>query len=247
MRKITIKLYVAITLIMFAGILNAEDGSEGSPFTNIGHAHFVPEPGTYHFNIGGNTFSSHVDKDGWVLMAAANKVTDTSSSYSEVDSITLNSDQILSKNIRTGIAGITELRISASEGPNLPLDVTSTSQTIIGNFYNDQTLSKEDTDRGSKWTGQGTGRMTFTCSSSVGQLQKNIYHACGNGNGLHWIPASGHEDIKWQSPINNLSLWARGEAVEPPSSSILMWVFIVLGLVIIGVAAFLFIKQKGQS
>ena len=94
MRKITIKLYITIILTIFSGILNAEDGSKGSPFTNIGHAHFVPEPGTYHFNIGGNTFSSHVDKDGWFLIAAANKstVTSSSSGYEGVSAVTLNSD-----------------------------------------------------------------------------------------------------------------------------------------------------------
>ena len=160
--------------------------------------------------------------------------------------MTFNSDQIFPKNIRTGISGITELRINATDGPNLPLDVTTNSQTIVDNFYSDKTLSKGDPDKGSKWVGQGIERMKFSCPSSEGTLDSNIYHACGNGNGLHWIHANGHEDIKWQSPSNDLRLWVRGVAVEPSSSGILMWILIILGLAIIGAGAFVFIKQKGK-
>ena len=248
MRKITIKLYITIILTIFSGILNAEDGSKGSPFTNIGHAHFVPEPGTYHFNIGGNTFSSHVDKDGWVLVAAANKGTRGAGNYREVNAITLNSDQVLSKDIRTGIAGITELRIHATQGPASPFDVTTGSKAIIDNFYSNKTLSKGDPDKGSKWTGTNAAlRMKFVCPPLEAALNANIYHACGNAQGLHWIPKLGQERINFSpsSNINDLNLWARGEPVEPPSSSVfLMSVFIVLGLAFIGTAVFMFIKQK---
>ena len=251
MSKIIVKLCIATALFTFASILNAEDGSEGSPFSNIGHAHYVPEPGVYHFKIGegGTPFSSYVDKDGWVLVAAANKDTATRKEYSEVNAIKLDSDQILSKDIRAGIAGITELRMSATQGPATPFDVTTAEKLAIDNFYADKTLSKGDlaVNKGSKWAGTGTERTKFVCNSVSGVLKKNIYHACGNGQGLHWNPVNGQERIDYSpgNNINDLRLWVRGAAVEPPSGGMLMWVLLILGLV--AVVVVVVVMKKGKS
>merc|ERR1712176_20896 len=72
------------------------------------------------------------------------------------------------------------------------------------------------------WTGnaQRLGWMTWTCNNGVTDYSKGlIYHACGNGNGLHMQSNSGA--CGWNNNYNKLpSVWIQ---TPPPSKDPSRW------------------------
>jgi len=95
------------------------DGTAGNPFTDLYSAHIASQEGgftagTYNFDIGGNTFSSYMDTDGYVAVASAdNTETNDAAGYTEVTALTLNSDDILDRAILAAV-NPDELRISVT-------------------------------------------------------------------------------------------------------------------------------------
>jgi predicted outer membrane repeat protein len=54
--------------------------------------------------------------------------------------------------------------------------------------------------------------MTSTCVSSGGHnrpMTNSIYHACGNGSGMHWQPQDNSEKVSFANANTNINLWVR--------------------------------------
>lgn len=210
------KLFIFIITFQSSILLFSQTGTEGDPYISLGQAWFVPSNGIYHFNIGGTTFSTYVESgNGWILMASGNSST-TESSYGTSTTLTLQSDSILPSSIYTS-ALITDVRMNATSGPNIPFDVQSSNATVLGNLQNDRTLSvgtnKID------WTGTGTGRLKRNCASGSASLSLRIYHACGNIGNMHWQVGdnNSHEKIVLSNGTkNDLNLWIRATPVSLP-------------------------------
>lgn len=203
MKKIYLLLFGLIHHVGFG-----QTGTLADPYTQLAHAWWASSSGTYYFNIGGTAFSTYVEAStGWVLIASSNAATTGATNYAAVTALTLQSDNILPASIYAS-ASITEVRINATSGPALPFDVKSSSSSVLTNLRNDVTLSVS-TNSGD-WSGTGTSRLSQSCAVSSVTLRSSIYHACGNGTGLHWMSSSNYEHIEFSNASrNDLNLWVR--------------------------------------
>ncbi len=205
-----------LVLSSFLTPVFGQDGSPGSPYTDLGQAWHVPSDGVYHFDISGNTFSTYVETGtGWILIASGSAAT-TESFYTTTTALTLQSDAILPATIYASVL-ITGVRMNATSGPSTPFDVQSSNATVLSNLQNDRTLSV-GTNSGN-WTGTGTARLARSCASNNNSLSTHIYHSCGNNGNLHWQVGqiNTHEKIvESNSSKNDLNLWVRAEPVELP-------------------------------
>jgi hypothetical protein len=194
----------------------AQSGTLSDPYTALGQAWHVPASGTYYFSIGATTFSTYVESgSGWILAASGSGATDESA-YPVTTTLSLQSDEILPAAVYTS-ALVTAVRMNASAGPDLPLDVQSTDAVVLSNLQNDRTLS--DNSNSTAWSGTGTTFLSRSCNSVVGSLSSRIYHACGNFNGFHWIVFDGatYERVKLSGTgKNDLNLWIRADLVALP-------------------------------
>lgn len=215
-KKINIKLLMLLIALHSAIHLFGQTGTSGDPYTSLGQAWHVPSSGIYHFNIAGTIFSTYVESgNGWVLAASGSSST-TESSYATASTLTLQSDAILPSSIYTSVL-ITDVRMNATSGPNIPFDVQSSNPTVLGNLQNDRTLSF-GTNSGN-WTGTGTARLARSCASRNASLSSKIYHACGNAGNMHWQVGQNndHEKLSLTSGSkNDLNLWIKAASVALP-------------------------------
>ena len=206
-----------VLFLLLAPLCNmAQSGTLNDPFTALGQAWNVPASGVYYFSTGATTFSTYVESgSGWILVASGNRSTDETI-YPFTTNLTLQSDKILPATVYTS-ALVTAVRINATGGQNLPFDVQSTNSVVLDNLRNDRNLSYNSNY--TAWTGSGTAFLLRGCPSRNGTLNGQIYHACGNGNGFHWMVsvATTHERISLSSTEkNDLNLWIRADIVALP-------------------------------
>lgn len=205
-------IWMALAL-MFQLKATGQTGDSGSPFTELGHAWYVPTSGIYYFNVGGTAFSTYVEAgSGWILTISGSGAT-SESSYPTTTSLTLQSDRILPVAVYTS-TDVKAVRINATSGPAIPFDVMTGHAGVLANLQSNITLSHNN--NGSMWTGSGTAHMSkILCGESV-SLSSFIYHACNNQDGLHWAMSSNIEKVDYTSSgENDLNLWIRADPVEP--------------------------------
>jgi len=209
MREIHMLFLFTMPLAIFG-----QSGTSGDPFTALGNAHNVPSSGIYYFNVGGNSFSTYVEAgSGWILIASGSSAT-TESSYTYSTSLTLQSDDILPAAVYNTSSLVTGVRMTATSGPNTPLDVVSVNSTVLDNLKNNRTLSVNTNY--TSWTGTGTARLQRSCSSNNSSLQTRIYHACGVNTNMHWQVGQNtdHERVNLSAASkNDLNLWVKAEPV----------------------------------
>lgn len=189
------------------------DGSSGSPFISLQNARDrVTVAGKYYFLVGGVSFNTIVDANGYVLVASANGST-APATYSAVTSLALQSDKVLSTPSLAGL-DVVEVRMNVDGGANAGFNVTTTNGTVISQLKAGKQFPNED-DFGNVmvWSGS-TSYLYSSCTSSYAStpLTQGIYHACGNGNGMHWLPNGGHEKVDYAQANTNLNLWVRGSS-----------------------------------
>ncbi len=216
MKRITKICLASMILLQISFCTFCQTGTSEDPYISLGQAWHVPSSGIYHFDIEGTTFSSYVEaENGWILMASGSGAT-AEASYNTTASLTLQSDAILSSAIYTSVL-ITDVRINATSGPGIPLDVQSSDADVLANLQNDRTLSVGTNS--DDWTGTNTARLAKICGSVNGSLSTRIYHGCGLTGNMHWIVGqnSDHEKVIFsESSKNDLNLWIRAEAVPLP-------------------------------
>jgi len=182
------KSFFLIVLILNCFRLVAQDGTVGDPFTTLGQALTVPSAGTYFFDLGGTTFDTHVDADGYVLVAidfgngTGNLPTGTS--------LDLTARGILNASTLSSIVSHTEVRISASSGN---VDATTTNSTLLGRISSNNSLHSGLADNAinDTWTGTGATNLTNNAASNSttsNNLRTKIFHPRGNSSAFHWQP-----------------------------------------------------------
>ncbi|REC48658.1 hypothetical protein DRF62_19755 [Chryseobacterium piscium] len=199
-------------------------GYPSQPFTSLEQARAnVKTAGVYYFNLSGNTFSTYVDANGYVLIGvdysdSGNVSLPTSSALGLVKAT--NGRGLLSTAALTGLGTIERIRISSNSTSAGGLDITSADATLIARIKANQTLHKGlvDNTLNSTWTGTNAGFLTgASCNAASGTtLNVNIVHTCGNTTGMHWIPSLNNQRISYtagQIPAANyFALWVRGNA-----------------------------------
>lgn len=203
-----------LVLLTWAFHSLAQTGTVGSPFTSLDQATAVTVAGTYFFDLGGNTFDTHVDANGYVQIAI--DFGNGAGNLPQQTSLNTSTRGILTPARLAALSGIREVRISSSVGN---FDVVTANATIISRVQNNITLHQGSADNtiNDSWAGTNSAFVTAdaSCSSNNGSnLHENIAHICGNTAGFHWIPAGGLQRERFNNgEIGNtesLRLWVRG-------------------------------------
>ncbi|MEH6538431.1 MAG: HYR domain-containing protein, partial [Psychroserpens sp.] len=196
--------------------LSLGTGTAGDPFSTLASSNTATN-GTYYFNVNGNTFSSVIE-DGWILLASSAKTT----SLLELpvsSGITLQSNSILAPSVYAD-ASISSIRINATgnstTGVPSVLDITTTNAAVLANLNANITLSDGVMGGVNEWSGLGENRANGTCQGPPETLPKRIFHACGNGTGIHWMPIQNFYSVIgngiWNK--NDLNLWIKAESTS---------------------------------
>ncbi|MFY7885627.1 MAG: hypothetical protein ACOVOV_12390, partial [Dolichospermum sp.] len=236
-------------LICFISQNFAQIGTIGSPFTSVAQARGVTASGTYYFNLGGTTFDTFVDTNGWILVAidfggavAAN--------LPQGISLTTATRGILNPTCLSSLTGLASVRLSTSDGV---INATTTNTTIIARVQSNTTLNQGTIDNaiyGTPWTGTGISFINSagaSCNTAAGiTLNANVIHPCGNSTKAHWLPNNGvHTNLGsapevassvsfnlWVLPAPapggssaNLNLWVKANAgLTPAIGTVTSWI-----------------------
>ena len=216
MRKTILILIITIEAVFSY----AQTGTIGDPFTSLNQAAGVTSPGVHYFNMGGSTFDTQVDANGYVQVAIdfGNGV----GNLAQGTSLNTTTRGILNTTVLAVLTETIEVRISSSTGN---LDVTTTNATIISRIQSNTTLHQGSADNGINNNWSGTNATYITCGSGCSSnhgpsLRGSIIHLCGNGNGMHWIPSINKQMEKHSndeiSSTDFLQLWVKGDNITLP-------------------------------
>jgi len=204
-------------------------GTITDPFTSMSAAYGVTTEWIYHFDIGGQTFSTFVEaNNGWILVGSWDG-NESGGSYTQSNTITKRWDVMLPAATVAALSDRTELRIYAETGANAnTVDARSTDANVLASFDAYQFLwEKNGIDVESQWIGTGVstfmsggGNSTYTPNA----LNDSIMHLSGNTTGMHWIPNGNFEKVNnsqvggtgfnlWvrSANTNNLTLWFKAD------------------------------------
>lgn len=204
--------------IGFPILSNAQTGTSGSPFTELGMARNVSSAGLYYFNLSGTTFSSYVDANGWMHVAIDRG--GGSGSLPQVTSLNTGTRGILNTTVLSKLTSATEARLSSTTGN---INVVTSNATILSRITQNYILSRGAVDNtiNSGWTGTNLNGTQFTgccgCTQSNTALNSVVFHACGNSGGFHWVPTSNmHTENNTNNEISSshyFQLWVRAPLV----------------------------------
>ena len=212
MKKI---LCLIIFLIQAVGAY-AQSGTMGDPFTSLHQGAAVTTAGIYYFNIGGTTFDTHIDANGYVQVAI--DFGNGTGNLPQGTSLTTAARGILNTTVLAALTETQEVRISSSTGN---FDVTTTDATIISRVQSNTTLHQGTADNAinNTWTGTNSSYITDNASCTTPDgivLHENIVHTCGNTAGYIWTPANSVQREQFSSgEIANaefFQLWVKGNA-----------------------------------
>ncbi len=193
------RLFGLLLFIFFFGFLTisyAQNGSAGQPFTSLGQAQNVATDGVYYFSLPGASFSTYVRVGGWVQVAIDFRPGIGNLPQSTALNNTVRG--ILSPSALSTLGSATVTRVLTSNGQ---LDVQNTRPGIINRIVNNQTLlatGNDNADNTTNWTGTNTLNTSFAAygNTTAYGLNQNVFHAGGNGDGIHWIPNFNMQQIK---------------------------------------------------
>ena len=181
-------LFLFFSVFGFIFNSHAQNGGAGQPFTSLGQAQNVATDGVYYFSLSGTTFSTYVRVGGWVQVAIDFRPNGGNLPQSTALNNTVRG--ILTPTALSKLGSATVTRVLTSNGQ---LDVQNTRPGIITRIVNNQTLlatPADNTDNNANWTGTNTvaGQFISYGNTTAYGLNQNIFHAGGNGDGIHWIP-----------------------------------------------------------
>ena len=211
--------FFLITSITYVSSFGQTGLTAGDPFTSMAQVANVTTAGVYHFSIGGNTFSTEVDANGYMMIAMdfGNGV----GALPKTSTLTISSRGILTPTILTALDYFDEIRIT---GPTM--DCKNKSHILINRIRNFRNLSRgfDDNIINDDWTGTNAINLT-TNSGGAGlnyALDSTIFHCSYSTGGFHWVPAYPHQRETWASgqigAAQQLKLWVKASCI--PSTEV---------------------------
>ena len=196
-----------------------------SPFTSLAQAHagikFYSSysAGYYFFQIGGLSFKTYVDDEGYVLLGSDNGA--TSNPLLAQDSIiALLGDEILNSSI-AALLDISEIKITAPGSKLGDFDMRTNNATLAAEIVAYDTLSNNFALGKSVWWGTHEANMSNATASDKAQgvtngLDLNVMGHWGDGTqGFHWQLERGlYQTVTWasQTPRDNMHIWVRNSS-----------------------------------
>lgn len=211
------KFYYLIILSLFTSLaVIGQSGTVGDPFTSLHQSASVTSAGVYYFDIGGTTFDTYVDANGYTQIAI--DFGNGSGNLPQSTSLNNSTRGILSAAALSVLTETKEVRMSSSTGN---FDVTTNNTTIISRVQSNTTLHQGSADNtiNDDWIGTNSAYITANASCASGSgasLHQNIVHGCGNTLITHWIPSSSLQmERHTDGDIANseyMQLWVKGNA-----------------------------------
>lgn len=213
----------SIFLIVFTTTFrtHAQTGTSGDPFTSLDQAAAVKLAGVYYFNIGGTTFDTYINEEGYVMIAI--DFGSGTTTLTQGTSLTTAARGILNTTVLATLTETQEVRITSSTSN---VDVISTNAPIIARIQSNTTLHQGVADNAinDSWTGTGSGTFSPNASCTTGSgtgLHQNIFHPCGNAATFNWIPNGGYMRELWTSgEVSDavyFQLWVKGTEQALPT------------------------------
>ncbi len=176
--------------------LVAQTGTPSDPFTSLDDALSVTTQGVYHFDLSGQTFSTVVDEDGYVMVLI--EYGSWQLALPQKRDLVITNTGILPPNVLATLTAAKELRMSSSTHT---LDAVTPNSTMIHRLVSNTVLynGKQDNAHNNDWV--GTGAQYLTADAGLNQqlrpLHHEVYHvydATGQG-GMHWYPKRGDQAL----------------------------------------------------
>jgi hypothetical protein len=188
------------------------------PYKSLGATSAITSPGEYCFDLDGEKFITHVDKDNNILVASDVGKSTLSSSPSRTALAVLSSlskskrgilkRSILSKFTKDKLDKVLIYRGSRLEEDPLAQDghevvVETTNEDIIGKISLFKSLrnGKQNAQTRNSWSGTGEeffNGITSKCRALNTALRHTIINSC-NKNGLNWIPSNDRVEVADES------------------------------------------------
>lgn len=211
--------------------------SPQTPFTSLaqahnalkGYGHYKKQK--YFFAIGGQSFSTVVDNEGWVLVASGNRL-QMSGEYAETYNLEERADLILNRAVleKSGFV-FDEVKITTRDQQAVNLDVRSASPKVISALKDFRMLpnnyvssSEPDLPYGNGGWYPVSGGLYIshispddnnlsgqTNDGVVKNLNQIIYEAKGKSQGIYWMPDNGGHIETLRPGMNTVdfNLWVR--------------------------------------
>lgn len=190
--------------------------SAGDPFTSMAQVANVTTAGIYHLSIGGNTFSTEVDANGYMMIAMdfGNGV----GALPRTTTLTNSTRGVLNPTIIKFLDYFNEIRIT---GPTM--DCKTKSQLLIQRLRNFRNLcsSSADNSLNDFWTGTNAINLTTNAGASTGtnfSLDSTIFHCTYSlSTGFHWVPFYPYQRETWAGgeigDAQQLKLWVKASCI----------------------------------
>ncbi len=220
--------------LLFSGLTQASPlavapviGTAANPFSTLAQAQSVKTDGSFHFDLNGVQFSTHVISGGWVLVLQDDDTdTGANSLDASTDMSVLSVDNILSPPILASLGDAVQTRLVATRNAVVVVDAVSDDSRYIDAIIANQNLYPGDVTVGGRnatahhamaqtWVGTGSnymgvGHSPATCSGSI-SLPDSAYHMCGRPATYHLVP-SGDSSHIFGEPVSLFSsLYVKAE------------------------------------
>lgn len=211
---------LALLFFICPFLSNGQAGTAADPFPTLGHSLTVTSAGVYYFDLGGVTFNTYVDINGYVLVAI--DFGDGVGSLPQVSALDLTARGVLTPTVLASLTDASEARISTSSGN---IDAVSLNTTILTRIVNNETLHRGMVDNAINdfWTGTNSTWLTgdAVCTGGGGMnLEDRVFHVCGAApNCFHWQPYLDQQRERWLegevTAAESFHLWVRDFSVLP--------------------------------
>ena len=198
-------------------------GTLDNPFTQLGMSRSVDSPGVYYFDLGGVTFSTYVDAQGYILVA--NDRGNGIGALPISANLALSQRGVLSVTVLSALTQANEVRVSHSAGL---LDATNDAAVLLDLVRQGKTLFRGMVDNGIGnvgWQGVGASVMNATATCDRPQfgdtLDLHVASACGNANAITWVPWDGrnYQRVDFSAGEIADNEWLRLWVAAPASST----------------------------
>jgi hypothetical protein len=212
------QLYLLAYVCLISPFLFAQAGSPGDPFTSLAQARGVTAAGTYSFALDGVIFRTHVDADGFVMLAYDDS--NAKEALPLLTELSVSSYGMLPPGVLATLGDTYEIRMSSDDAAQLDA-VTLANDTLRARLttYRSLMTGTADNPFNEGWIGAGSLylRKNARGARAPRPLNEEIFHVNRNSNseGVHWIPLRGDRSLVYDDEIpvpEGWRLWVRGAA-----------------------------------
>lgn len=216
-------------------------GTSSDPFETLDVVNRISNAGTYYFNIDGVAFNAYVDADGYIAVytdvipqTGASSIEEGNGgatprrAYTQLGKKTYLDTDILAKMENAISLRMVSIPVKNDElyPGGTRLNLTTPNRILIDRVLNNVALGlgSDEAIHLPTWSGIGIEYLEATCvPGGANTLAEKVYHACGNFDGLHWIPVRAKFQVDYNGDDNRSA--QSDERLLPGSAMLLLLKF----------------------